>query len=257
MILVRWLAAPGARSPLRHRYHSRGHARCRPTRGWSLHSGGVTLDPRIDLLVRQLAAELSGALCIEHGLIGGARRFSRSPSSGRCDATPRPALLRRAARSLAFTKPCPATRRAGGMPTPCSGAAEHFSGRRSRTHPGRAASILQSATVPRATRACDAGRAGRPASCGLGMRTSGDWRKRPVLESPGGRWLLLIHQLPPSRLFRVKIWRRLQRSARCDQELVYVLPQPSKPAKTFNGCGAKSWPEAASIRVPGRVVDGL
>src|SRR5438132_8774482 len=55
-------------------------------------AGGVALDPRIDLLVRQLAAELSGCRwCIEHGLhrwrqaflpvaeLGALRRYAASP----------------------------------------------------------------------------------------------------------------------------------------------------------------------------------
>src|SRR5213594_18952 len=55
-------------------------------------AGGVVLDPRIDLLVRQLAAELSGCRwCIEHGLhrwrqaflpvaeLGALRRYAASP----------------------------------------------------------------------------------------------------------------------------------------------------------------------------------
>src|SRR5574341_2511789 len=42
-----------------------------------------------------------------------------------------------------------------------------------------------------------------------------------------GRWLLLIHQLPPKPdYFRVKIWRRLQRlGAVAIKNSVYVLPK--------------------------------
>src|SRR2546422_6115172 len=55
-------------------------------------AGGAALDPRVDLLVRQLAAELSGCRwCIEHGLhrwrhaflpvaeLGALRRYAASP----------------------------------------------------------------------------------------------------------------------------------------------------------------------------------
>ena len=55
-------------------------------------AGGVALDPRIDLLVRHLAAELSGCRwCVEHGLhrwrqaflpvaeLGALRRYAASP----------------------------------------------------------------------------------------------------------------------------------------------------------------------------------
>ena len=42
-----------------------------------------------------------------------------------------------------------------------------------------------------------------------------------------GRWLLLIHQLPPKPdYFRVKVWRRLQRlGAVAIKNSVYVLPK--------------------------------
>ena len=60
-------------------------------------------------------------------------------------------------------------------------------------------------------------------------------RKRPVLESPGGRWLLLIHQLPPKPdYFRVKIWRRLQRiGAVAIKNSVYVLPHTEQASEDF------------------------
>ena len=51
----------------------------------------------------------------------------------------------------------------------------------------------------------------------------------------GGRWLLLIHQLPPKPdYFRVKIWRRLQRvGAVAIKNSVYVLPCTDQAAEDF------------------------
>src|SRR6266446_8948602 len=53
--------------------------------------------------------------------------------------------------------------------------------------------------------------------------------------SPGGRWLLLIHQLPPKPdYFRVKIWRRLQRiGAVAIKNSVYVLPHTGQASEDF------------------------
>ena len=54
-------------------------------------------------------------------------------------------------------------------------------------------------------------------------------------EAPGGRWLLLIHQLPPKPdYFRVKIWRRLQRvGAVAIKNSVYVLPYTEQASEDF------------------------
>jgi len=51
----------------------------------------------------------------------------------------------------------------------------------------------------------------------------------------GGRWLLLIHQLPPKPdYFRVKIWRRLQRiGAVAIKNSVYVLPYTDQATEDF------------------------
>ena len=51
----------------------------------------------------------------------------------------------------------------------------------------------------------------------------------------GGRWLLLIHQLPPKPdYFRVKIWRRLQRiGAVAIKNSVYVLPFTDEASEDF------------------------
>jgi hypothetical protein len=51
----------------------------------------------------------------------------------------------------------------------------------------------------------------------------------------GGRWLLLIHQLPPKPdYFRVKIWRRLQRiGAVAIKNSVYVLPCTDQASEDF------------------------
>ncbi len=58
---------------------------------------------------------------------------------------------------------------------------------------------------------------------------------RPAPETPGGRWLLLIHQLPPKPdYFRVKIWRRLQRiGAVAIKNSVYVLPHTEQASEDF------------------------
>jgi len=53
--------------------------------------------------------------------------------------------------------------------------------------------------------------------------------------TPGGRWMLLIHQLPPKPdYFRVKIWRRLQRiGAVAIKNSVYVLPHTEQASEDF------------------------
>jgi hypothetical protein len=50
-----------------------------------------------------------------------------------------------------------------------------------------------------------------------------------------GRWLLLIHQIPPKpNYFRVKIWRRLQRiGAIAVKNSVYVLPKTDQSQEDF------------------------
>ena len=94
-------------------------------------AGGAALDPRVDLLVRQLAAELSRCRwCIEHGLhrwrhaflpvaeLGALRRYAASPlfSARECAA-------------LAFTEAVSRyTDRAGGIPDSVLGELRsHFS----------------------------------------------------------------------------------------------------------------------------------
>src|SRR5437667_7297253 len=93
MILLRWLArtwsALSAPPPV-----PRPGPRALPSyaRMGRYIAGGAALDPRVDLLVRQLAAELSGCRwCIEHGLhrwrqaflpvaeLGALRRYAASP----------------------------------------------------------------------------------------------------------------------------------------------------------------------------------
>ena len=79
-------------------------------------------------------------------------------------------------------------------------------------------------------------------------------------DSTEGRWLLLIHQLPPKPdYFRVKIWRRLQRlGAVAIKNSVYVLPKNDQTQEDFQwtlreiveGGGDASLCEA-------RFVDGL
>jgi hypothetical protein len=56
-----------------------------------------------------------------------------------------------------------------------------------------------------------------------------------VNDSTEGRWLLLIHQLPPKPdYFRVKIWRRLQRlGAVAIKNSVYVLPKNEQTQEDF------------------------
>lgn len=78
--------------------------------------------------------------------------------------------------------------------------------------------------------------------------------------STEGRWLLLIHQIPPKPdYFRVKIWRRLQRlGAVAVKNSVYVLPKNEQTQEDFQwvlreieeGLGEASLCEA-------RFVDGL
>ena len=64
-----------------------------------------------------------------------------------------------------------------------------------------------------------------------------DARPPKAREAPGGggRWLLLIHQLPPKPdYFRVKIWRRLQRiGAVAIKSSVYALPYTDQAAEDF------------------------
>lgn len=55
------------------------------------------------------------------------------------------------------------------------------------------------------------------------------------MQESEGRWLLLIHQLPPKPdYFRVKIWRRLQRlGAVAIKNSVYVLPRTDQTQEDF------------------------
>jgi hypothetical protein len=72
-----------------------------------------------------------------------------------------------------------------------------------------------------------------------------------------GRWLLLIHQLPPKPdYFRVKIWRRLQRlGAVAIKNSVYVLPRNDQTQEDFQwvlreiveGSGEASMCEASFV----------
>ncbi|HVH68234.1 MAG TPA: chromate resistance protein ChrB domain-containing protein [Gemmatimonadales bacterium] len=82
----------------------------------------------------------------------------------------------------------------------------------------------------------------------------------PRPETPGGRWLLLIHQLPPKPdYFRVKIWRRLQRlGAVAIKNSVYVLPYTEQATEDFQWVRREvvaGGGEAAVCRVA--FVDGL
>src|SRR5215813_12568089 len=55
------------------------------------------------------------------------------------------------------------------------------------------------------------------------------------MQDSEGRWLLLIHQIPPKPdYFRVKIWRRLQRlGAVAIKNSVYVLPWSEQAVEDF------------------------
>lgn len=55
------------------------------------------------------------------------------------------------------------------------------------------------------------------------------------MQQPEGRWLLLIHQIPPKpNYFRVKIWRRLQRLGAVPiKNSVYVLPRTEQTQEDF------------------------
>jgi hypothetical protein len=84
--------------------------------------------------------------------------------------------------------------------------------------------------------------------------------KEKLMQDSDGRWLLLIHQIPPKPdYFRVKIWRRLQRlGAVAIKNSVYVLPKNEQTQEDFQwvlreileGRGDASLCEA-------RFVDGL
>src|SRR6476660_238561 len=84
--------------------------------------------------------------------------------------------------------------------------------------------------------------------------------KKTRMQDSEGRWLLLIHQIPPKPdYFRVKIWRRLQRlGAVAIKNSVYVLPKNDQTQEDFQwtlreiveGGGDASLCEA-------RFVDGL
>lgn len=60
-------------------------------------------------------------------------------------------------------------------------------------------------------------------------------KRQDEVSSPSGRWLLLIHQLPPKPdYFRVKIWRRLQRlGAVAIKNSVYALPFNEQASEDF------------------------
>jgi len=59
--------------------------------------------------------------------------------------------------------------------------------------------------------------------------------KNQLPVKPEGRWLLLIHQIPPKpNYFRVKVWRRLQRlGAVAIKNSVYVLPCSDQSQEDF------------------------
>ena len=59
--------------------------------------------------------------------------------------------------------------------------------------------------------------------------------KNIIQEESGGRWLLLIHQIPPKPDYlRVKIWRRLQRLGSVPiKNSVYVLPKSEQAQEDF------------------------
>jgi hypothetical protein len=59
--------------------------------------------------------------------------------------------------------------------------------------------------------------------------------KKTRMHDSEGRWLLLIHQIPPKPdYFRVKIWRRLQRlGAVAIKNSVYVLPKNEQTQEDF------------------------
>src|SRR6266852_1989129 len=118
MILLRWLArtwsALSAPRPLPGPCALPSYARM-----GRYIAGGAAVDPRVDLLVRQLAAELSGCRwCIEHGVhrwrqaflplaeLGALRRYAASPL-----------FSTRERAALAFTEAVSRyTDRAGGIP---------------------------------------------------------------------------------------------------------------------------------------------
>ncbi|MGH7871808.1 MAG: chromate resistance protein ChrB domain-containing protein [Candidatus Binatia bacterium] len=81
-----------------------------------------------------------------------------------------------------------------------------------------------------------------------------------IQEESGGRWLLLIHQIPPKPDYlRVKIWRRLQRLGSVPiKNSVYVLPKSEQAQEDFQWVlreVTKSGGDASLCEA--RFVDGL
>src|SRR5262245_27456906 len=62
-----------------------------------------------------------------------------------------------------------------------------------------------------------------------------DRQRRPAIRSTGRRWLLFVHQLPPSPSnLRVRTWRRLQElGAVAVKQSVYVLPDNAESREDF------------------------
>src|SRR5512147_832391 len=58
---------------------------------------------------------------------------------------------------------------------------------------------------------------------------------KKMAECAGGKWLLLIHQIPPKPAYlRVKVWRRLQSlGAVAIKNTVYVVPQNDETLEDF------------------------
>ena len=65
--------------------------------------------------------------------------------------------------------------------------------------------------------------------------SAADQKIRPATSAAGRRWLLLVHQLPPSPSnLRVRIWRRLQElGAVATKQSVYVLPDNPESREDF------------------------
>src|SRR3989440_2750965 len=180
---------------------------------------------------------------------------SRRGAGGAATPCREPAVLAAGARRAGVPRSRDALRRGGGRHSGSRAgraAVPLFRGGSRRPHAGRSGrALLQCCNrCPRRRRAARAGRPGRRVPAGKAARRglrcaepvvtgrrarSQPLGKRRAPETPGGRWLLLIHQVPAKPdYFRVKIWRRLQRiGAVAIKSSVYVLPFTDQAAEDF------------------------
>src|SRR6266704_1673357 len=208
-------------------------------------AGGAALDPRLDLLVRQLAAELSGCRwCIEHGLHRWRQAFLPAAELGalrRYAASPFFSVRERAA--LAFTEAVSRyTDRAGGIPGAVLGELRsHFS---EQEVAALTLAVAGEHFFNPATGALGAdARLATPGEPGV-RRAGGSVQSSRVWGGAGCS--SSISSRPSPTISGSRSGAACSGSARSRSRTPFMYcPTPSKPAKTFNGCGVKSWPEAA------------